>query len=71
MLSKLVFQQNANRPYMVKKLTYLIAQENKSLLRVGPNAAQMDAAMLKPLILSSGFELDCTERFEECRGNWE
>ena len=56
---------------MVKKLTYLIAQVNESLLRLEPNAAQMDAAMLKPLILSSGFELDCTEWFEECRGNWE
>ena len=56
---------------MVKKLTYLTAKVNKSLLRLGPNAAQMDAAMLKPLILSSGFESDCTEWLEECRGNWE
>ena len=49
---------------MVKKLPYLIAQVIKSLLRLEPNAAQMDTAMLKPLILSQGFEFDCTEWFE-------
>ena len=73
-MSKHVFQQNTNRPDMVKKLPYLIAQENRSLRslwRLEPNAAQMDTAMLKPLILSSGFEFDCTGWFEECRGNWE
>ena len=70
-MSKHVFQQNTNRPYMVKKLTYLIAQVNKFLLRLEPSAAQMDAAMLKPLILSSGFEFDCTGWFEECRGDRE
>ena len=54
---------------MVKKLTYLITQVNKSLMRLEPNAAHMDAAVLKPLILSSGFEFDCTGWFEECRDN--